>query len=55
MSFQTEVTVISIYINSLGGRDGFGFFFSLSFVLKPLLLLLLFPEIDKEMKPLQII
>lgn len=47
MSFQTGVSVISIYINSLG-EEGF-FFFLL------LLLLLLFPQIDKEMKFLQII
>lgn len=44
MSFQTGVSVISIYINSLG-EEGFLL----------LLLLLLFPQIDKEMNFLQII
>ena len=44
MSFQTGVAVISIYINSLG-EEG----------VLVLLLLLLFPPNDKEMKFLQII
>lgn len=52
MSFQTGVSVIAIYINSLGEE---GFFFLLLLYYIYIILLLLFPQTDKEMKFLQII